>query len=291
MARIFQFGDVFVVEGYEEFGPQPPEYENVYDFARALKELGIPVATPVAVQATTPRFEEIEEPPVRLEESGDAHETALIPWMPPAGPEVDPVPATALRTFDMTFPEAAPVCESTPILEAKEGWWRWRKFSDGVKRAVLRCFCLGDVVADWEHDVRFKRSVATEMRQHVLTLDKETVQRRIELQVEEVAGVEVHHVPRLVANVTVALRMKLGLGAMDRSVPGNVALVRAETAKMLREWNLRKMDAAAHLLLVEKCFFEDDTHYRVTTWRARAAKRSRLVKWLIGGPEQVSFDC
>lgn len=118
----------------------------------------------------------------------------------------------------------------------------------------------------------------------------ETVQETV-CRIVETNGHEVKHVPKLVANVTVALRMKLGLGAMDRSVPGNVAVVRAEAAKLLREWNVRKMDAAAHLLLIEKCFFEDDTHYRVTTWRARAAKESRLVRWLLGKPEQVSFDC
>jgi len=84
--------------------------------------------------------------------------------------------------------------------------------------------------------------------------------------------------------------MKLGMGAMDRSVAGNVAVVRAEAAKMLREWNVRHKDAAAHLLVIERCFFEDDSHYRITTWRARARRRSRFVRAFISGSDPPGFD-
>ncbi len=100
----------------------------------------------------------------------------------------------------------------------------------------------------------------------------------------------VKHVPKLVAQVVVALRMKLGMGAMDRSVAGNVSVVRAEAAKMLREWNVRTKDAAAHLLEIERCFFEDDTHYKLSTWRARACSKSRLVKWFLGETPITRFD-
>jgi len=128
------------------------------------------------------------------------------------------------------------------------------------------------------------------MRRNLTAYADHTVVETVVAQVNAATTTEVKHVPRLVANVTVALRAKLGLGAMDRSVPGNVALVRAEAAKALREWNVRTMDAAAHLHEVERCFFEDDTHYRVSTWRARAAGRSRFMRWFLGVNKPVRFD-
>ncbi len=96
---------------------------------------------------------------------------------------------------------------------------------------------------------------------------------------------EVCVVPRLVAEAVVALRMKLGRGVMVRDGPtgaANLAVVRAEAAKLLRDWNVRNRDAAAHLYNIEKAFFEDDTHYRVPDWRAAAAKKSRFLRWFMG---------
>jgi len=95
--------------------------------------------------------------------------------------------------------------------------------------------------------------------------------------------------PRFVAQVVTALRMKLGLGAKDRSVPGNVALVRREAAKLMRHWNVRDTDASVHLRWVERCFFEDDTHDALPEWRARAVQKSWFVKWVFGN-KQPSYD-
>ncbi len=81
---------------------------------------------------------------------------------------------------------------------------------------------------------------------------------------------EVVHRPKLVVEAVVALRLMLGTGAMDRNVVGNVALVRSEAAKYMRNRpSTRKVDAAAHLDLIEECFFEDTTHYNSTRWRER----------------------
>jgi len=96
--------------------------------------------------------------------------------------------------------------------------------------------------------------------------------------------------PRLVATVVVGMRMKLGMSAMDRSVPGNVPLVRRTAARLLRDYNVREVDAAAHLELIEKAFFGDDTHFVVGRARSRACAKSRFVKWLLGD-EPVGFDC
>ncbi len=85
---------------------------------------------------------------------------------------------------------------------------------------------------------------------------------------------------KFAVQVVVALRMKLGLGAKDRSVPGNVELVRREAAKMMRAWGVRPTDASVHLRYVEMLFFEDNTHDAVPEWRARAARRGRFVRWL-----------
>jgi len=100
---------------------------------------------------------------------------------------------------------------------------------------------------------------------------------------------KVRAIPRLVASVVVGLRMKLGLDAMDRSVPGNVQLVRRTATRLLSGYNVRSVDAAAHLHLIERAFFEDQTHYRVSTARARVCRRSRFVRWLLGS-EEVKFD-
>jgi hypothetical protein len=152
---------------------------------------------------------------------------------------------------------------------------------------------MHEFIADWERDVEFRSNVRDEMRTTLQLYKDTTSVETLRQQVEAINKVGVHHVPRLVAHATVALRMKLGLGAMDRSVAGNVALVRSEAAKLLRDWGLRDMDAAAHLLEIERCFFEDDTHYRVTTWRARACAKSRFVRWCLSmwaGDDSPRFD-
>lgn len=157
----------------------------------------------------------------------------------------------------------------------------------------MRLCGMHEFIADWERDVEFRSNVRDEMRTTLQLYKDKTSVETLKQQVELINKVSVNHVPRLVAHATVALRMKLGLGAMDRSVAGNVALVRSEAAKLLRDWGLRDMDAAAHLLEIERCFFEDDTHYRVTTWRARACAKSRFVKWCLSmwtGGESPRFD-
>ncbi len=98
-------------------------------------------------------------------------------------------------------------------------------------------------------------------------------------------------VPAFISSCVVALRMKLGEGATDRSVPGNVELVKAETARLLREYNVRNKDAALHQKFIIKAFFDDDTHYRVTDARARMASKSRLIRWLLSQDEKPHFDC
>lgn len=89
------------------------------------------------------------------------------------------------------------------------------------------------------------------------------------------------HRPRIVVEAVIHLRLILGTGAMDRKVPGNIALVRAEAAKYFRERpNMRRKDAAAHLDLVEECFFDDLTHYNTTRWRRRLEQESFLTRLL-----------
>lgn len=108
---------------------------------------------------------------------------------------------------------------------------------------------------------------------HTLYMEKDTMRIANHQRMAEVQ-------PRFVAQVVVALRCKLGLGTKNRSVPGNVELVRREACKMMRKWNVRDHDASTHLRWVERCFFEEDAHDRLPEWRARAAQRSRLMRWL-----------
>lgn len=99
----------------------------------------------------------------------------------------------------------------------------------------------------------------------------------------EAALKSVRHQPRIVVDCVVSLRLKLGTGAMDRTVPGNEALVRSEAAKMLRESNMRRKDASAHLDMVEECFFGENTHYNNTRWREKLSEESFMTRLLYGG--------
>jgi hypothetical protein len=211
-----------------------------------------------------------------------------------------PYRTQSVRSFKVydREPEVVPEVVPPPVYKLssvhaipslKESFWEGVCYN--VKSAVLKCFGCGDVAADWERERTFKKDVNWEMLTVVEAQENRTVVETVVEQVHAVNKEAVHHVPRLVAQATVALRMKLGLGAMDRSVAGNVAVVRSEAAKLLRDWNVRTLDAAAHLHHIERCFFEDDSHYRVTTWRARATRNSRLLRWFLGTVEQVKFDC
>lgn len=104
---------------------------------------------------------------------------------------------------------------------------------------------------------------------------------------------DVRACPKLAVNVAMALRAKLGVDAMNRSTPGNVALVRSRIAKALgKHKDLRNADRAAHLALAEQVFFEDDTYHRTLDTRKRLAKRSWIYKLIIGestAPQAVQF--
>lgn len=198
------------------------------------------------------------------------------------------MPFTHLKVIRVASPQVIVTPPTFKVTVEREHWW------DKLKRRVLStvlvgCF-MGSVADEWSRDRVFKECVKHEMCSSVTTDSETTVVEAVVAEVREKCETHVEHVPKFVAEMTVALRVKLGLGAMDRSVPGNVVLVRSEIAKTMRSWNVRNKDAAAHLHLVEQCFFEDDTHYRVSNWRARACKRSRIVRWVLGSAEPVRFD-
>lgn len=162
---------------------------------------------------------------------------------------------------------------------------------------MLSC-CIPDVILDdISEDERVLQGVSDALCDHVVSdLTPEQVAQallhptgmcRIAVDAEGVETVEVmpHSrpvsvQPRFVAHIVVALRCKLGLGAADHTVPGNVELVRREAAKMMRSMNVRDVDASAHLKYIERCFFEIRTHDALPEWRARAARQSRFVKWI-----------
>lgn len=187
-----------------------------------------------------------------------------------------PRPSHALSPVAMDIPQYRPS--------------RWSEWVDNVKRALLLCCCRGDDADSWDYEIAMKRNTRREMMTTLHPENGRTVAAQVVADVNRLNAEEVHHIPRLVVEVVVALRCKLGMGAQDRRVPGNVSVVRAEAAKMMRDWNVRSKDAAAHLVEIERCFFEDDTHSRVTTWRARIAKESRFFKWVIGENSPVGFD-
>lgn len=165
---------------------------------------------------------------------------------------------------------------------------RMRQTWDSLTFRVLKfCACIpDDVIEDVEEDMEIMERVQEEM----LTVH---VSDRPPREVAEIELNDLHHdgvTPehsrsaavhtRFVVQVVVALRCKLGLGATDRSEPSNVALVRREAAKLMREWGVRDHDVSIHLAYVERVFFEDNSHEALPEWRARAALRGRLCKWL-----------
>lgn len=171
----------------------------------------------------------------------------------------------------------------------------WDSCIDGLKSALKKCF--GDSSYD-EYE-------SLEQRRHAEYRREMSVRRTLEVDVDGMQrtdeqalilslnqGTEVRHVPRVVVHVVCEMRMKLGLGAMDRSVSGNVALVRAEAARIMRTMNMRRVDAAAHLELVEECFFGENTHFNTTRWRLKAAQRNFITRWLYEKPDNpYGFDC
>jgi len=193
---------------------------------------------------------------------------------------------------------------------------RWETITNGWKQAWLRCFCLGDAVDEWVCDDDFRQEVRDEMLLSCAVTssggsdeDQSQSDNASEAEAPELGRVlcetyntsresgGTHHVevvPRIVALCVVALRMRLGLGATRRTGPqgpGNVAMVQQEAPRMLKSWGMRDMDAAAHLYPIQRAFFEEDAHFRVPTWRARACAKSPFVRWVLGKSEPLSLDC
>jgi len=153
---------------------------------------------------------------------------------------------------------------------------------------MLWCVASDDVVDDWERD----DAVRVGVREEMLCSDSADGDLGPAVAIEcgvsqKVAGaVSVAHHPRLVATAVACLRVKLGTGAMvqvGNEATANRALVRREAAKLMREWGVREMDGAAHLVHIERAFFEDDTHYRSAFWRHEAARRVP-ARWLAAKP-------
>lgn len=193
------------------------------------------------------------------------------------------VPAAPCPVRDTTLP-LGPALDGR---EASVGWLTdaWRGVGRFVNSA-LRC-CVGN--SGFDEMVELERRREAENRREMLISRPEGVVKYTRPDLTRVAAAAdegstergVVHRPRIVVEATVHLRLILGTGAMNRDTPGNVALVRSEAAKYMRERpNMRKMDAAAHLDLIEECFFDDLTHYNTTRWRKRLEQESFLTRLL-----------
>ncbi|QKE44130.1 hypothetical protein 1 [Forsythia suspensa tombusvirus] len=162
----------------------------------------------------------------------------------------------------------------------------WESIVGWLRRFALVCICLGDVSEDWVVDEAIRAEVSAEMLESDGGVVDVGPAIADECGLAKVGGGShaVVHVPRFVAASVATLRVKLGLGVMETGGAvgaANLALVRREAAKLMRDWGVRDMDGAAHLLLIERAFFEDDTHYHTTLWRERAVKRSRVARALL----------
>jgi hypothetical protein len=160
---------------------------------------------------------------------------------------------------------------------------------------MMSWFCPNDL-EDMNFDAEVREAVSVAMATtHTVQASESLIKRTIaEYEMAEVNEVTMDRpaevVPKFAASVVVALRAKLGLGAMDRNVPGNVAVVRGRATRMMRDYGVRNHDIALHLAFVERAFFDDDTHFRVSGWRARMCKKSRFCKWVFSDSEpQMQF--
>lgn len=171
-----------------------------------------------------------------------------------------------------------PVCFSIP--EYEETWCD--TLGRTLKQAFMRCFGFGGAVQMWERERAFDHAVRDERVTTLSHYANHTVTETVVADTHSLNEERVHQVPRFVGHAVDVLRVKLGMGAADRSVPGNVALVRAEAAKLMRDWNVRHRDAAAHLLLIERAFFTEGVHERPITWRVDCTRKSRLMAFFLG---------
>lgn len=181
-------------------------------------------------------------------------------------------------------------------------WWERTKDKLALFSALWCCGLesdVRDIQANDEVKARVSAEMTTSIGLHSYMRGKDIMNRDAIQQImdshdlsQDSSGTHrVVVVPAFISSCVVALRMKLGEGATDRKVPGNVELVKAETARLLREYNVRLTDAALHQKFIVKAFFDDDTHYRVTDSRARLASKSRLIKWLLSQDEKPHYDC
>lgn len=162
-----------------------------------------------------------------------------------------------------------------------------RYFGRGVQRLSLAekvaFWWLGTIGEQEEvYNLQDGQHLRDEVSAHMLMGAQTDAEEIEQIVADSLQSETVEAMPKLVASVVVGLRMKLGVGAMDRSVPGNVDVVRREIPRMLRSYNVRNKLAAAHLRLIEEAFFAEDSDRLVVDARARACRKSRFVRWLLG---------
>lgn len=217
------------------------------------------------------------ETPTAIVRAGGHHYRPV--WAAPVKPQPKAVEPTVSMGMGPLFPEHVGFFGSV-----------FGPMKEKLKSALRQCF--GSV--EYDEYERMERRRHEEYRREMqvrrpLEDPKSTIEQET-LDCTEAA--EVRHVPRVVVHVVCEMRMKLGLGAMDRSVSGNVALVRAEAARIMRSMNMRHIDAAAHLAMVEECFFGENTHYNATRWRQNLAQTFILTRWLYAKKSSpYGFDC
>ncbi len=163
------------------------------------------------------------------------------------------------------------------------------KINNGMFRVQKRKASIWRILLSWwigaqdEHDLQVEEHFEQACSEMALdgTFATDAAEKEA-IEAELQTGNEVKECPRFAVHVAMALRAKLGVGALDRNVPGNVVLVRSRIAAALKDYNVRSRDKAAHMALIENIFFEDDTYTHVTQTRKRLAMRSKFAKWLLG---------
>jgi len=253
---------------WEEIPPEQGQGEHVAPVAQgvALDHVEAPIEQELP---HPPPVAELE-PPAPPPDGGNAGGGGIDP---PGGggdgPEEPPV--VPPRLSEPPRYRAFPVTGVDVHSHALEERW-WQTMSRNVRRAALRCFCAGDTVRDWDRDemvrelIRGKLLVNTSLTEVVHNSNRITE-----------CGAK--FVPDLIAKIVVLIENKFGHSLKNRSVPGNVAIVRQQAAKLMREAGVREETLAANLEYVERAYFEDRSRYGVANWDAVAVQQSNWLNY------------
>lgn len=266
--------------------PLPPEEEhpppNEVDFAEIPQDQ-VPVEHVAPVEQGVALGQVVEEQQVAAQAVAEAPQQAHqpVPDQPPNGGGAggDPAPPPGPEEPPIVPPRLAqpPVYRAFPVTGVdvhsyalEERWWQ--KWGRAVRRAALTCCCASDTVRDWDRDEMIRQLIAGRLLVNTSLVE-------VVRNANRITECGAKFVPDLIAKVVVTIEQKYGHTLKNRSVPGNVSIVRQQAAKLMREAGVREETLAVNLEYVERAYFEDRSRYGVANWDAVAVQQSSWLNY------------